>query len=123
MNHDQGSARPYGPGWLFGTPWQGDVDPATLGAPTASDYVICSSQRTASTLLSEALASTGVAGLPSEWFLILMQREVRVRFFDRVDAEMRVRLRSLPVYRRRPTWAMSWPASDRRVLRRTACSA
>ena len=37
------------------------------GSPTSS-YLICTTPRSGSTFLSEALASTGVAGRPEEYF-------------------------------------------------------
>jgi len=45
-----------------------------LDAPTTS-YLICASQRSGSTLLATALASTGVAGRPEEYFLAIDEQK------------------------------------------------
>ena len=42
---------------------------ATAPVPEGLRYIIATSQRTGSTLLCDGLASTGIAGMPDEWFL------------------------------------------------------
>ena len=45
-----------------------------MPAPTTS-YLVCASQRTGTTLLCRALADTGLAGRPEEYFLAVDERE------------------------------------------------
>jgi len=50
-------------------------------APTAS-YLICTSPRTGSWLLSDVLTTTGLAGNPREWLNPLEEQELRARIED-----------------------------------------
>ena len=43
-------------------------------------YLICTNPRSGSWLLSEALTSTSVAGIPREWFSVLEERDARARW-------------------------------------------
>ncbi len=48
-------------------------------APTAT-YLICTNPRSGSWLLSDGLASTGVAGNPREWFNVMEEQNYRARW-------------------------------------------
>jgi LPS sulfotransferase NodH len=50
------------------------VDALRVQVPTAS-YLVCASQRSGTTMLCRALADTGIAGLPEEYFLAVDERE------------------------------------------------
>ena len=51
--------------------------------PSVATYIIRTNPRSGSCLLSEGLASTGLAGYPREWFNILDEQQHRARW--RVD--------------------------------------
>ena len=46
-----------------------------MAEPPRTSYLICASQRAGTTLLATALASTGVAGAPGEYFLAVDERQ------------------------------------------------
>lgn len=66
------------------------LPPRDTGAPPDGlRYIIATTQRTGSTLLTDALAGTGVAGTPDEWFLAGAHGDdsLKVRFGIRSDAD------------------------------------